>query len=232
MNQDDFVGYLKRGGRSSNAVKQCLAYVAEFERFLCERDKALDEAKLDDLTAFVEHIESKPKASAKKHLWALRHYFEYASKGEMRRLAGELRQGRITRKPFPLAEFRGVNPEYAGRLEAAGIKNVDQMLQAGRTPDDRQALAERTGIPLDAILEFVKLSDLSRIGATRAVRARLYYDAGIDTPSKIAQFEPEEFRATLIGFVERTGFDGIAPLPKEARHTVTDARKLPQIIEY
>jgi hypothetical protein len=150
----------------------------------------------------------------------------------MRRRAGELRQGRIKRKPFALAKFRGVDPEYASRLEAAGIQDVEQMLRAGRTPGDRQALSEQTGVPREAILEFVKLADLSRIGATRAVRARLYYDAGIDTLAKIARFEPETFRETLLAFVERTGFEGIAPLPKEARNAVSEARKLPQVIEY
>jgi hypothetical protein len=36
----------------------------------------------------------------------------------------------------------------------------------------------------------------------------------------------------MIDFVERTGFDGIAPLPKEAEYTIESARKLPKIIEY
>lgn len=231
-NQDGFTTYLKRGGRSPSAIKQCLAYAGEFERFLQERDRELAEATAENLIAFVEQIESQPKASAKKHLWALRYYFEFAANDTMCRLAGELRQGRIVRKPFPLAKFRGVDLEHAARLEDAGIKYVDHMLQAGRTPRDRRALAERTGVPLDVILEFVKLSDLSRVGATKAVRARLYYDAGIDTPAKIAQYEPQDLRAALIEFVARTGFDGIAPLPKEAQHAVAAARKLDPIVEY
>jgi hypothetical protein len=81
-------------------------------------------------------------------------------------------------------------------------------------------------------LEFVKLSDLAHIGATRAVRARLYYDADMDTPAKVTAYEPEAFRATLVAFVERTGFDGIAPLPREVRHAVSEARKLPRVVEY
>ena len=64
------------------------------------------------------------------------------------------------------------------------------------------------------------------------MRARLYYDAGIDTPAKIDRFEPEAFRATLLAFVERTGLEGIAPLPKEARNAVSEARTLPQVVEY
>jgi len=36
----------------------------------------------------------------------------------------------------------------------------------------------------------------------------------------------------LIKFVEKTGFEGIAPLPKELESTIAEAKKLPKIIEY
>ena len=36
----------------------------------------------------------------------------------------------------------------------------------------------------------------------------------------------------LIEFVNRTGFDGIAPLPKEVRNLVEEARHLPMLVQY
>jgi hypothetical protein len=36
----------------------------------------------------------------------------------------------------------------------------------------------------------------------------------------------------LIDFVERTAFDGIAPLPKEAASAVATAQSLPKVVEY
>ena len=105
------------------------------------------------------------------------------------------------------------------------------MVEAGRTSGLRQALAEQTGLPVDVIMEYVTLSDLARLGAVRSVRARLYYDAGL-TPTIIASWEPEDLRLMLMDFVKRTGFDGIAPLPKEVQNLVSDARKLPEIVLY
>jgi hypothetical protein len=61
----------------------------------------------------------------------------------------------------------------------------------------------------------------------KSIRARLYYDAGVDTLDKMAKWNPDKLRTMLIDFVQRTGFDGIAPLPKEAEFTVNEARKLP-----
>lgn len=78
----------------------------------------------------------------------------------------------------------------------------------------------------------MKLSDLARIQGLKSVRARLYYDVGTDTVEKLAEWDPKELRAMLIKFVEKTGFEGIAPLPKEAEYTVETAKKLPKIVEY
>jgi hypothetical protein len=60
----------------------------------------------------------------------------------------------------------------------------------------------------------------------------LYFEAGVDTPEKIACRDPEELRVMLVNFVARTGFEGMAPLPKEARNAVVDARAIPKIVEY
>ena len=234
MDETGFERFLRRGGRSPSAATRCAARVREFEQFLqaTRKGRTLEEADSSDLELFVASIECEPKASAKTHLWALRYYYEYAANDEMRSLAGSLRAQRIQKKPFPLSKFRGVDPEYVDRLASEGVRNVAQMLKAGRTPQDRQTLAERSRVPPDAILELVKLSDLARISGTKGIRARLYYDAGVDTLEKMAEWDPEELRAMVIDFVERTGFDGIAPLPKEAASAVATAKRLPKLVEY
>ena len=182
----------------------------------------------------MDTCEAGAAGSTRVRLRGLALYFRFTGNDELASLASELREERIavTRKSFPLKEFRGVGPDDLTRLEAVGITNVDQILAAGRTPTEREALARRTGIAPQAILEYVKLADLSRIGGLKTVRARLYYDGGFDTLDKIAAADPEEMRAALVAFVERTGFDGIAPLPKEAASTVASAHTLPRIVEY
>lgn len=208
--------------------------VGEFEAYLQQHrgGKRLGEAEPDDLETFVAWVEREPKSSAKTYLWALGYCFAFIENDDLRELAGLLRAQRIKRTPFPLKDFRGVDPEQAATLTEAGIRNVKQMLKAGRTPDARQKLANETGVPLEAIVELVKLSDLARIPGIKRIRARLYHDAGVDTLEKMAQWDPAELRAMLIEFVERTGFDGIAPLLGEATFSVTRARELPKIVEY
>jgi hypothetical protein len=112
------------------------------------------------------------------------------------------------------------------------MRNSEQLLCAGRTAAARQQLAEQTGVPLEAILELVMLSDLARIPGLKNVRARLYYNAGVHTPQEIASWEAEPLRLMLEDFVRRTNFPGIPPLPKEVQSTIASARDLEQVVEY
>lgn len=134
--------------------------------------------------------------------------------------------------PLKLKEFRGVSLDYINKLEAIGIRNVKEMIVAERTHNGRQELAARSGVPVDTILELVKLSDLARIQGVKGIRARLYHDAGVDTIEKLAEWKPEELITMLDKFVKKTRFNGIAPLPKEAKNTVEMAKRLPRIVEY
>ncbi|MFX1254681.1 MAG: hypothetical protein ACFFCZ_23930 [Promethearchaeota archaeon] len=63
-------------------------------------------------------------------------------------------------------------------------------------------------------------------------RAPLYYEAGFNTLDKIANLTSEEFISKVQEFIDKTNYDAIAPLPKEAVNTVNRAKKLPRIIAW
>jgi len=219
-NAEGFREYLKRKGKKSHVVEDLIRRCNGFEEFLHQRqESSIDDASKEDMLAFLRAISL---------------YYKFTSKPELSASASNLREQKIssTRKPLKLKKFRGVNKKYIILLEKEGITNVDQMLEKGRTSHDRKELSKNTGIPLESILEYVKLSDLSRLEGVKDIRAKLYFDAGVDTLDKMASWNPEELQAHLIEFVKRTGFNGIAPLPKEVRNTVETAKKLPRIAEY
>jgi hypothetical protein len=136
------------------------------------------------------------------------------------------------RNPFKLKEFRGVDDTHIAALEALRIKTAEQMLLMGRTREQRSDLAKQTGIPEEAIVELVKLSDLARLPGVKGIRARLYYDAGVDCIEAMAGWEPEPLRLMVTDYALTTGFDGIPPLPKEVSSTIANARKLPKVVEW
>jgi hypothetical protein len=106
------------------------------------------------------------------------------------------------------------------------------MLERGKTPESRRELSRKTGIPSEKVLEYVKLSNLSRIEGVKTVRARLYFDAGVNTLDKMSSWDPVKLRSMLVAYIERTGFKGIAPLPKELQNTVDVAKRLKRIVKY
>jgi hypothetical protein len=191
----------------------------------------VDKAQKQDILDYAKSLE---KNKIKTQVRGLALYYRYVGDASLAKAAHALREEQTakTRQVFKLRKFRGVDLENVAKLETIGIFNVEQMLEAGKTSGDRQKLSKRTGIPLASILEFVKLSDLSRLGAIKNVRARLYYDAGLDTPDKFTQWDADELRQMLIKFVKRTGFDGIAPLPKELRNAIEKAKNLPKVVQY
>jgi hypothetical protein len=106
------------------------------------------------------------------------------------------------------------------------------MLQAGSCPESRRDLSIQTGIPEEIILEFVKLSDLARIPGVKGVRARLYYEIGIDSVEKMGNLDPQDLRNQAVDYIERSKFDGVPPLPAEAEYTVEKARTLPSVVRF
>ena len=236
VDEEAFRQFLKRGGRKANVVERILRIVRSYEAYLHKYadGKTLDEAAPDDITTYVTWFEEDQETSAKGQLWAIRYYYRYSGNKVMANRVAELREARTrkTQKEFRLRDFRGVNIRYVAKLEAVGIRDVQQMRTRGATPSQRVKLASELDIPEESILELVKLSDLARLPGVKGIRARLYYDAGVDTLEKMAKWDPEGLRLMLIEFVEKTGFDGIAPLPKEAASSVKVASELPRIIKF
>jgi len=233
MDENEFRTFLKRQRRKDTAIEQILGFVHEYSIYFETNypNRTIDQTNVESLESYVSWLESETGANASKPLWALRYYFDFIENNELSKVAGELRGERIKRRSFYIKKFRGVKQDDIAKLEALYIENIDQMLDAGRTPRLRAELSERSGVSLETILEYVKLCDLARLGAVRTVRARLYHDAGL-TPETIATWEPDALRQMLVEWVAENNFDGIAPLPKEVDSLVKDARKLPKLVIY
>lgn len=234
MEDEKFADFLKKGGRKPSVIERVFRLVSDYERYLAEERDVQDIslATPDDLEAFVAFVEREPKASAKTNLWAIRYYYQYIQNKHMEDYTAMLREERIERTSFPIRDFYGVDQAEIDALAEAGIRNVQQMLEAGSTPAHRQKLADETGVSLEKIVELVRLSDLARIPGIKGIRARLYYEAGIDSIENLASWDADQLLETTARFVEESGFDGIAPLPKEVRSGIAKARRLPKVVEY
>lgn len=230
MNEEGFIQFMRINNKSERAVKRYVGYMKIFEDYLLKQSKSLEQATPQDLKDFVDWGKRESK-KVPQHMWAIRTYYEYKPNKLMFDVTREL-IGMLYMETYKLKDFRGIRTEFVEKLASKGIKTAKQMLEAGKTKIGREKLAKETGVPVEYLLELVKLSNLARIPGVKQVRARLYYDAGLDTLEKLAEWDPQEMRKMLKNFIEKNNFDGMAPLPKEAEMTVTLARHLPKIVEY
>lgn len=231
-NEDDFRKQLKQIGKNPTVIDGLVKEVYHFRDWLLiNKNKTLETAEINDLLSYAKNLNTR---ELKIYMRALALFYRWLEKDELKELAHSLREAETskTRRFFNLREFQGVNLEEIGNLEALGIRNVEDMLSAGRTPQMRKEMAERSGVSHETIMELVKLADLSRLPGVKGIRARLYYNAGIDTVEAFCQWKPVELQKHLEKFVRDSRFDGVAPLPKEIQNTIKTAAKLPRIIQF
>jgi hypothetical protein len=233
MNEEKFRKYLRGKGKKHGVVERNCKAVNRFAAYLQEeRNSKLPQVSSVDIEAYVDFLESN-KESAKGPLYALMNYFRYSQNKALLRTAAELREERTkeSRKIFAIKDFLDIDQEHLRKLASIGIKNVEQMLEAGKTKAQRKNLSEQLAIPGAALLELVKLSDITRLGYVKTKLSRLYYNAGLDSPGKIARFEPDELHAFFTKFVEESGWEGMVPNPKDLVGNIASARRLEDIVE-
>jgi hypothetical protein len=232
LNKKKFIEFLQKKKKSVRTINTYTDYVLQYEAYLFERKKGkqIEKARKKDLHDF-EKWGDKNNLRINRYLWGIKEYYDFISRKELKLEASAMIGARYLSQ-FKLKDFVGVKQSYIKKLAKAGIRTAKEMLYAGLNKQKRRALSRNTGIPLEDILELVKLSDQARIGGHKKVRARLYHEAGFDTIDKIAACDSEEIRKKLTDFIKKTGFKGIPPTPGEAKNTVTMATYLKRLVEY
>jgi predicted flap endonuclease-1-like 5' DNA nuclease len=131
-----------------------------------------------------------------------------------------------------LTKIEGIGDTYAGKLKAAGIDTVEQLLDVGATPNGRQDLEEKTGIGHKLILEWVNLADLMRINGVGEEYADLLEEAGVDTVKELRNRNPDNLHAALLETNEQKRLVRQVPGPNQVSDWVKQAQALPPKVTY
>ena len=83
-------------------------------------------------------------------------------------------------------DIEGIGDASATKLEAAGIKTLEQLLTAGAGKAGRQDVAAKSGISEKLILEWVNRADLARVKGVGSEYADLLEAAGVDSVPELA----------------------------------------------
>ena len=134
-------------------------------------------------------------------------------------------------KPRNLRDFPGVDPAIVEKLAARGINNSKQLYENALSRQQRAELAQLAGIEPAALLELLKLSDLSRVYGVGPVFARLLYDAGINSVLAIAQADSRKLFDKLATAYLAAGNSRVDFKERDIAFCIRMAGRLPGSIE-
>src|SRR6266702_2723093 len=100
---------------------------------------------------------------------------------------------------YPISELEGMTAFAASKLKSQGIRTTDGLLEDARTVKRRKALAAKTGINEQQLLEWANVSDYMRIPGMGKAKTGLVRAAGVATvrelalrnPARLAESKPE-----------------------------------------
>jgi hypothetical protein len=232
MDEIEFIEYLDRTGRKATVAEKYVRMITHFESSL-EDLNGIDDLDSKSLKRTILNYEKNNKKVIKTLLYGLVLYFKATKNSELQKQALEQRKTRMSKKsPFLLKKILDIETEYIHKLNDIGIKSVNDMIEAGKTRKQRENISKKTEVPYSVILELTKISDLVRLGYIKEKLSRLYYNAGIQTPKELSNWEAESLHKHFEEFVRRTNWDGTVPFLSDLKGNIERAKKLPSIVEY
>ncbi|MCC8966916.1 DUF4332 domain-containing protein [Bradyrhizobium sp. Pear76] len=133
---------------------------------------------------------------------------------------------------YPLSEIEGLSAYCATKLKSQGIRTTDSLLEAARTVKGRKALAAKTGISEQQLLEWANISDYMRIPGMGKAKVGLVRAAGVTTVRELAHRNPSRLAQSMKDANVRRKLVRVMPSEKSVEMLIEEARKLPPKITY
>lgn len=190
---------------------------------LAERFAALEAAGIDTLQALIDALSTKKKLALFAAQTGLPEDYLTILRREARSYISS---------PIKFSDIPGLDPAHVATLAAHGITNTSHLFDRACTLGDRAALADQTGIPAEALLELVQLTDLARIRWAGPVAVRWIHDAGYTTLQALAETDPDEFYARLMAANAKHQLYKATLGRKDADLTLAMAQEVPLVVEY
>lgn len=131
-----------------------------------------------------------------------------------------------------IADIEGIGPAIAGKLQEAGIRSTEALLERGGTVKGRKEVAVAIGIDQSQLLEWVNHADLYRIRGVGSEYSDLLEEAGADTIVELAQRNPTALHEALVKANEAKKLVRKLPTADQVAKWVQQAKSLPRMVEY
>lgn len=131
-----------------------------------------------------------------------------------------------------LAEIEGIGAANAAKLNKAGVRGTNGLLEMGGTRRGRQELAKATGFSTKTILGWVNRADLFRVKGIGTQYSDLLEAAGVDTVVELAKRKPEALLEAMAKANARKNLVNQMPTLSLVQEWVKNAKSLKRAVEY
>jgi predicted flap endonuclease-1-like 5' DNA nuclease len=132
-----------------------------------------------------------------------------------------------------IEDVEGIGPVYAAKLQAAGVRTTDDLLEQGASAAGRERLAKTTGLTTKQLLEWVNHTDLMRIDGVGSEYSDLLEAAGVDSCAELARRNAANLAQTFQE-LDAARPDWIRRVPSEATVAgwIEQAKKLDKVVTH
>ena len=120
--------------------------------------------------------------------------------------------------------------DAVAKLSKLGITSSDQLFQRGATPADRQKLAKTSGIAIEQLAEWVRMSDLLRIKGVGPVMTKLLGGAKIFTVAQLRKQKADKLSEQLSKLNEQLKITENPPSAQHLQNWISQAKALKIVV--
>ena len=129
-------------------------------------------------------------------------------------------------------DVEGIGPVISEKLNSAGVSDTDSLLVCAKTPAQRKALADKSGLTAAQILKFANMADLYRVKGIGSEYADLLEAAGVDTVPELARRRADNLTAAMLELNTKRALVRRVPTESEVTKWIEQAKDLPRLLEY
>jgi len=133
---------------------------------------------------------------------------------------------------YSISELEGMSAFSASKFKSLGIRTTDALLEAARTVKGRKALAAKTGISEQQLLEWANVADYMRIPGMGKAKVGLVRAAGVTTVRELAHRNPARLAQNMKEVNTKRKLVRVLPSEKSVEQLIAQARKLQPKISY
>ena len=133
---------------------------------------------------------------------------------------------------YKIIDVEGIGAVYAEKLQAAGVKTTEDLLDKCKCKKGRVAMAEATGISEKLILKWTNHADLFRIKGIAGQFAELLEASGVDTVKEFRHRVPANLQPKLVEVNEAKNLCNRVPSVTELEKMIAQAKELEPLTTY